>query len=485
MPPNVLWICADDYTPDACGAYGNRIVRTPNIDRLAAGGVRLDRAFATCPLSTPSRQSFWTGRYPRTIGVTLSPTPLPDDEITLPARLRDAGYEIAAFGKTHFYYPRPHEFDIALDFAEYNMWLDAKGMEPLPPDVEVLGPWQPFGDPPAVWLNAGVLPYPAVDGDMFGTYLARHAAEFVSQPHSRPFFCYVSTFETHSPFNFPADFSHRHSPDEFTVPDITEDDALELPAVFCELTPRFKRGIIAAYHTCTAFMDRNVGIVLDALEASGQANNTLVLFTSDHGYFLGQHGRFEKHFCYDPAIRAAVVARWPGHFPSGHSSAALVGLFDLAPTVLEVCGLTVPPEMQARTLLPLLRGETSTHRDRVFIEYADNAEAAIRTDRWKLIYCAGTHRRRDGYARAEGPQPWMKLFDLHTDPDELVNLANRPETANVEAELLASLADHVLRTARRGVWAPPNADPRWVLDRNLDPRDESLGDYLRRKARQG
>ena len=106
MPPNVLWICADDYTPDACGAYGNRIVRTPNIDRLAASGVRLDRAFAACPLSTPSRQAFWTGRYPRTIGVTLSPTPLPDDEVTLPARLRAAGYEVAAFGKTHYYWPR-------------------------------------------------------------------------------------------------------------------------------------------------------------------------------------------------------------------------------------------------------------------------------------------------------------------------------------------------------------------------------------------
>jgi arylsulfatase A-like enzyme len=99
--PNVVWICADDFTPDICGAYGNRIVRTPCLDRVASEGMRFDRAYCTCPLSTPSRQSFWTGRYPRSIGVTLSRTPLPDDEVTLPVLLRQAGYEVAAFGKTH------------------------------------------------------------------------------------------------------------------------------------------------------------------------------------------------------------------------------------------------------------------------------------------------------------------------------------------------------------------------------------------------
>ncbi|MFN7803123.1 MAG: sulfatase-like hydrolase/transferase, partial [Planctomycetaceae bacterium] len=95
-PPNIVWICADDYTPDFCGAYGNRLVQTPALERLASEGLRFDRVFATCPLSTPSRQSFWTGRYPRRIGVTLSPTPLPDSEVPLPQRLRRAGYTVAA-----------------------------------------------------------------------------------------------------------------------------------------------------------------------------------------------------------------------------------------------------------------------------------------------------------------------------------------------------------------------------------------------------
>jgi choline-sulfatase len=480
MRPNILWICADDYTPDACGAFGSRVARTPNIDRLAQQGVRLDRAFAACPLSTPSRQSFWTGRYPRTIGVTLSPTPLPDDETTLPARLRAAGYEVAAFGKTHFYCPRPHEFDVRLDFAEYNAWLDMKGADTLPTGADVLGPWRPFYDPPSVWLNSGVRPFPAVDADMFGTFLAQNAAAYLQRPHATPFFCYVSTFETHSPFNFPADWPFRHSADEFAVPDLTTDDRAELPDEFQKLTERDRRGIVAAYHTCANFMDRNVGTVLDALEASGYADNTLVLYTSDHGYFLGQHGRFEKHSCYDPGIRAAVVARWPNRFPAGRASDALVELPDLAPTVLEACGIEPPPEMQARTLLPLLRGETDAHRDRVFVEYADNAEASVRTDRWKLIYCAGTRRRRDGYARIDGPRPWIKLFDLHADPDERNNLAGRADVADVEAELLRSLADHIAKTARGGP-LPSAGDPRAILDANLGPQDVGLREYMRRK----
>src|SRR5262249_49609978 len=117
--PNFLWICADDLASYVCGAYGNRKVRTPNLDRLAVEGVRFDRAYCNCPLSTPSRQAFWTGRYPRSIGVTLSPTPLPEDEVTIITLLSGAGYETAALGKTHYYHPRPHEFDLCIDLGEH------------------------------------------------------------------------------------------------------------------------------------------------------------------------------------------------------------------------------------------------------------------------------------------------------------------------------------------------------------------------------
>ncbi len=239
---------------------------------------------------------------------------------------------------------------------------------------------------------------------MFSTYITDRAAAFLARPRTRPFFCYVSFHETHSLFNFPTGWPRR-SPDEFSVPLVSPTERDECPDVFRALTAADRRGVIAAYHTCAGFQDRNAGWVLDALDRAGHASDTRVLFTSDHGYFLGQRGRFEMHACLDPAVRAvAVVARWPAVILAGQASAALVGRIDLALTVLEACELPVPPESHGRSLLPLWRGETDAHRDRVYPEYADNAEAGVRTERWEIVYCAGTRRRRDGYSASGDPR---------------------------------------------------------------------------------
>ena len=452
-PPNIVWICADDYTPDFCGAYGNRLVQTPALERLASEGLRFDRVFATCPLSTPSRQSFWTGRYPRRIGVTLSPTPLPDSEVPLPQRLRRAGYTVAAFGKTHFYAPQRSLFDLCRDWPDYCHWLaeQENGEEHLAGPV--LGRWRPFRDPPQVWLNSAVWPYPAHDKEMFGTYLAQAAVDFIRQPHPHPFFLYLSPYETHAPFNFPVEFRGRHCPAEFPAPKVHPDDWNRLPDLFQQLGPRDFQGIRAAYATCAEFLDRNVGLVLAALEDAGLVRNTLVIFSSDHGYLLGQHGRAEKHCCYDPAVRAALLMRWPGVIAPGGVTNALVELPDLCPTILDCCGLPLPDNLDGRSLTPLLEGlrcgATLTHRDRVFAEYSDNAEAMIRTDRWKLIYSAGNRVRQDGYAvESLLGNVSLQLFDLRTDPDELENRALDPACRGTVAELLDELTDHLLRTER-------------------------------------
>src|SRR4051812_4591937 len=131
-PPNVLWVCADDYAPYVGGTYGNPLARTPSLDRLAVGGVRLDRAYCACPLSTPSRMSFLTGRYPRSVGVTLTPTPLPDGEVTIGRLLRNAGYETVALGKTHYYRPLLREFDRCVDLFEHEACLAASPPVPVP-----------------------------------------------------------------------------------------------------------------------------------------------------------------------------------------------------------------------------------------------------------------------------------------------------------------------------------------------------------------
>jgi choline-sulfatase len=480
--PNILWICADDFTPDVCGTYGNRIVRTPNLDRLASEGIRFDRAYCTCPLSTPSRQSFWTGRYPRSIGVTLSRTPLPEDEVTLPTLLRQAGYAVAAFGKTHYYWPRRHEFDVCVDWEEYQAWLACMRPQPLPAGVEVLGPWRPFRDPPHVWLNSACLPYPARDADMYGTFLASMAARYLAGERGRPFFLYVSFYETHSPFAFPVDYRGRYSPQSFRVPPIGAEDWKRLPAVFRELTEADRQGILAAYATSTEFMDKNVGMVLEALDQSPHAGNTLVVFTSDHGYLLGQHGRFEKHCCFEPAVRAALLMRLPGLIHPGQATAALVQLIDLTPTLLELCGIRAPANMHGQSLTSLLRDQASSHRQRVFVEYADNEEAMIRTQRWKLIYSTGARRRRDGYA-LDMPtgEPSVELYDLENDPEETINLAGQAEQAERIAQLTRELADHLVRTARDPGRIPKSQDMRQILAHCLVPRDANLYPYLRRR----
>jgi arylsulfatase A-like enzyme len=470
--PNLVWVCADDYAAEVSGAYGNARVRTPQLDRLAGQGLRFDRAFCNCPLSTPSRQAFWTGRYPRSIGVTLSRTPLPHDEVTLPARLRAAGYHVAAFGKTHYYAARKHEFDVCADHVEHSRWLTAKGARPVPAGVRALGPWRPFLDPAAVWLNADCLPVPACDEDMQDAFYARQAERYLDEGPPRPFFLYVSLGATHSPFRFPPEFRGRHDPASFPVPEVGPEERDDIPLVFRGLTRRQKQGILAAYYTATEYLDRNVGIVLDALDRSGVADETVVVFTSDHGYLLGQHGRFEKHCCYEPAIRTALLLRWPGTVSPGRSTRALVELIDLVPTLLELAGLVVPANVQGRSLLPLLRGETDTHRGHVVVEYADNEEAAIRTDTWKLVYCRGRRRRRDGYALDRLPGRSIRLYDLEADPGETTSLAPRPEHAGRVNDLIARLAEHMRRTARHPGLVPDTGDAHVVLEHCLGPQEE-------------
>jgi choline-sulfatase len=412
-----------------------------------------------------------TGRYPRSIGVTLSRTPLPGRETTLPAMLRDSGYETAAFGKTHYYHPRRHEFDVCLDFPEYMDWLRDRGGEPIV-DGQTLGTWRPFRDLATVWLNSGILPYRARDAEMLGSFLASQAASYLSGARARPFFLYVSFYETHSPFWFPVEYRGRHHAHAFRAPAVTTEDAQKLPAVFTDLTNAEKQGIMAAYSTSTEFLDKNVGIVLDSLDRSPYANNTLVIFSSDHGYLLGQHGRFEKHCCFEPAIRVALLMRYPGWIRPGRSSAALVQLIDIAPTLLELCGMPMKQPMHGLSLGKVLREETVKHRDCIFVEYADNEEAMVRTDRWKLIYSSGKRLRRDGYAVGQPTGvPFVQLFDLENDPDELRNLADQPEHAERVAKLTRELSDHLLATSRDSVEITDPSDSASILRQCLGPRD--------------
>jgi choline-sulfatase len=468
--PNILWICADDHAPYVMGAYGNRVVRTPNLDRLASQGLRFDRAYCNSPVCTASRQSFLTGRYPRSIGVTQLRTPLPRSEITLAEMLQSAGYATAAIGKMHFNSNLTHGFDVRIDRPEHAAWLRQKGKTPAPQGVEVQPPWRPFKDLARIWLNSAANPVGLVEAEMPGTFFAMEAERFMHSSREAPFFLMVSFYEPHSPFEFPVEYKGRQDPVRFDVPRVRPEDEWQVPRVFADLTELEKQGIMAAYYTSVEFLDASVGRALAALEASGQAENTLVIYTGDHGYMLGQHGRFEKHCGYEPAVRSPLIMRLPGKLNEGRSTSALVEFVDIVPTVLEYAGASIPPSIQGRSFRPVLDGKSDKHRDRVFIEYSENEEGYVVTDRWKLIYGTGARARDDGYETGKpSPGRTVRLYDLKDDPDEMKNIAEHHP--HVVEDLVAALAAHMKRTAREPHLILETADPHALLAFCLKPRD--------------
>jgi len=470
--PNILWIIADDQVPYVIGAYGNKQVRTPNLDKLASQGMRFDRAFCSSPVCTASRQSFLTGRYPRTVGVTQLQSALPENEVTLAEVLKANGYDTAAIGKMHFNSNLKHGFDLRLDSEQHQQWLAAKGKTPLPTGVEVQPGWKPFTDPASVWLNSACRPFGAVDSDMTGTYFGEQAIRYLQQQRRKPFFLMVSFYEPHSPFHFPVEYRGRHRPEEFHVPRASPEDDWQIPEVFRSLTERQKQGIIAAYYTSVEFLDQNVGRVLAALEKSGQAQNTIVIFLGDNGYLLGQHGRFEKHCGYEEAVRCPLLVRFPGRVKAHQETKALVEFVDVFPTVLDFARASTPANVQGESLVPLLTGKTEHHRQWVIIEYSENEEGYLRTERWKFIYGTGKRLRKDGYATGRpAPTPTIQLYDLKKDPQEMLNVAGRPENARLVADFTAQLAAHFKQTARQTELLPRTSDPREILEFCLQPRD--------------
>ena len=464
--PNVLLILADDHAAYALSCYGSTLVRTPNLDRLAAGGARFVHAYCNSPMCTPSRQSLLTGRMPHASGVTLLKTALSDDEVTLAEVLSSAGYRTAAIGKMHFNSALSHGFEQRIDQPDHRKLLKQHPTAPLPPDIQVLGQWKPFRDPARVWLNSGTLPTAARDAEMAGTYFALEAARYLKESRE-PFFLTVSFYEPHSPFHFPIDYRGRIDPKVLPVPTVGPEDPPQIPLIFRDLTDSEKQGIAAAYYTSVEFLDKNVGLVLDALEASGRADDTLVIFAGDHGYHLGHHGRFEKHSFYEEAIRAPLLVSWPGKVQPGQAIEQLVEFVDLFPTIAAACHVPLPENRHGKSLLPVIDGSPAAAplHDAVFGIYGENEEAMVHTVRWKLIYCSGTRARADGYATDEPtPGRQVRLYDLTNDPEEMHNLAGDPQQQSVVSDLKFQLAQRLEASCRPALRAPAGLS----LDERLD-----------------
>ncbi len=234
---NVVVIIGDDHATSALGAYGNDLIHTPNLDRLASQGITFLRAYANSPVCTPSRQSLLTGRYPHAAGVTLLRTALPSEQVTLAEHLKEQGYRTGVVGKTHFNSDLPHGFDTLIQRADYHRFKDQLPPRALPDSIRTRKmPWRPFRDPARLWLNADALPDTTYDADSEGTYLAQQAINFIQDNQDTSFLLWLGFYEPHSPFNFPIEYAEKYDPADMILPETSAEDDRWMPEVFRDLS---------------------------------------------------------------------------------------------------------------------------------------------------------------------------------------------------------------------------------------------------------
>lgn len=467
--PNVLWICTDEQRYDTLGCCGNPFVHTPNLDRLAQEGVLFESCYCQSPICSPSRASFLTGRYPRTTRCRQNGQAIPADELLITRILAEAGYLCGLSGKLHLSPCHPavcpalerriddgyaefhwsHHPDAGYwPTNEYVQWLEQKGMR---------HGRAPFRGSP--YVHAGM---PAELHQT--TWCAEKAIEFI-EAHAqdrRPWLSSVNTFAPHHPFDPPAEYLERYLDrlDDLPLPNYAAGELENKPPFqkadhraaynepgncpFDDMTPEDHRLVRAAYWATVDLIDAQVGRVLNALERTGQRRRTIVIFMSDHGEMLGDHGIYLKGpYFYEPLIRVPLLISWPGKIEHGRRYRALVELTDLAPTLLDALRLPMPPGMQGRSFWDMITRQSpaDSHREDVYCEYYNalathtnpTAQATmVRTERYKL---AAVHGMDAG-----------ELYDLRDDPGETHNLWHSPVHEKTKTAMLKRLCDRMAWT---------------------------------------
>jgi len=477
-PPNILLITSDQQHYSALGATNPKI-KTPALDRLAREGTRFDRAYCNNPVCSPSRSTIITGLYPSwhhcwTIGVKL-----PEDVPTVGTVFQGHGYATTLIGKAHFQplasrhgmesiesHPLLRDLDFWRGFhgpwygfehvetarmhgdehlagGHYAVWMEERGFRewrehfsPVPPETKTQARY-------GAWDLPEQFHYSVWTAERTIANIERHHEE------GRPFFMWSSFHDPHPPYVVPEPWASMYRPEDMEPGRFTPGEFERMPPHFQktrEERPDFSmyqesgfgthgfhshlhddeklRWDMAIYYGMTSLMDREIGRILNALDRQGLAENTLVVFSTDHGHFLGQHGLTAKGaFHYEDLLRVPFLVRWPGQVPAGRVSGALQGLLDLAPSFLTAAGVPVPGLMQGVSQLDVWRGRAEKAREHVLVENRHQpTRVHLRTfidERYKMTLY------RD--------QPYGEFFDLQEDPRELRNLWDEPAAAQEKA----------------------------------------------------
>lgn len=479
---NVLVILSDDHARNVTGAYGNNIINTPNIDRLAAQGITFTQAYCNAPICSASRQSLLTGKYPHATGVNLLFTPFPDEgNTTIAEHLEAHGYQSALIGKNHFnnwvWYPLyenglpQHGFDLLIETAEYQKFFEQQAIPPLPENIEFYDR-EKSKESIAEWMNWRILPQPVYDEFSEGTFYARQAIEFMRRNRDKPFLVWLAFKEPHHPFYFPIEYAGKYHPEDMLLTEGSPEDDRWIPQKFRYLSDEEKRGIIASYYTSTEYLDKNIGLVLTALEEMELAENTLVIYISDNGYLLNDHKRFEKHTLWQEAIHQPLIIRPGREFNCGKRSEAMVEYIDIVPTILDVIGVDTLDEAQGKSFAHVLKDVNTRHKEFVFAEYLEDNMAMVTDGQWKYLFTTGSRDLGIGYQTGYGPSGIIhRLYHLKTDPKEHTDVSKKPENQQILKKLQYLMLQRFMETHPDAACCPQHLSLEGKLVWFCEPRD--------------
>ena len=472
--PNILVICTDQQRYDAVGCYGNSQIRTPTIDALAHEGVLFEQCYVQSPVCAPSRASYLTGQYVRTHGLWANGVSLPPDQPLFTRALADGGYDCGLIGKMHLaaafgcrtepryddgfrFYQWSHDPSHRSTDNQYHRWLEARFPEfyaqAMAASADAPGRVT-FDDMPTEAHSS--------------RWTSEQAIAFLESARdpAKPFFLQVNFYDPHHPFVAPKEYLDRYDPAALPAPigipgeldgkpEIQREASAESYAGYARGYATYSldeiRQIRRAYYAMVTLIDDETRRILGRLDDLGLADDTVVVFTSDHGEMLGDHELLLKGpMMYEGAVRVPLIMRWPGRLPAGERRNELVEWIDLGATFLGLAGVPPLAASQGRDLMPLARGDADAEsRGWALCEYLNSGHpydppvllTMLRHGPYKLVVQHGppaTARPRTG-----------ELYDLDTDPDELRNLWDAPELATTRIELERLLLDVLVATGER------------------------------------